>query len=182
MSGTLPSEVGRSTRGPTTEQVFAEHAHYVWRLLRWLGVAERDLEDVCQEVFVVVHRRLADFEGRSSVRTWLYGICIRTASDYRRRAHRRHESTVAVPIDEGAPGDQDHAVQCQQALSLLDRALSELDDGQRATYVLYELGDCSMGEIARILDCPVQTGYSRLRVARDRVDRAVRRMTRETVA
>src|SRR5262245_49705869 len=69
----------------TVRQIFDEHARYVWRTLRHLGVADADLEDVCQEVFVTVHRKLPEFEGRSKLRTWLYGICLRVASDYRRR-------------------------------------------------------------------------------------------------
>src|SRR5262245_7483674 len=69
----------------SVRQIFDEHARYVWRTLRHLGVADADLEDVCQEVFVTVHRKLPEFEGRSKLRTWLYGICLRVASDYRRR-------------------------------------------------------------------------------------------------
>ena len=63
-------------------QIFREYAPFVWRGLRRLGVPECDVEDVCQEVFVVVHRKLGDFEGRSSLRTWIYGICARTASAF----------------------------------------------------------------------------------------------------
>src|SRR4051812_1143348 len=88
----------------TVAEVFREHAPFVWRALRRLGVREADVEDACQEVFVVVHRRLADFEGRSSVRTWVYGICVRVASDWRKRAHVRREIvTDDVSIPEAAP-------------------------------------------------------------------------------
>ena len=74
-----------------TTTIFREHAPFVWRVVRRLGVAESDTADVCQEVFVVIHRRLAEFEGRSSVRTWVYGICVRAVSDYWRRVLRRRE-------------------------------------------------------------------------------------------
>ena len=60
--------------------LFREHAPYVWRVLRRLGVAEADVEDACQEVFLVVHRRAESFDGTSSVKTWIYGICVRVAS------------------------------------------------------------------------------------------------------
>src|SRR5262245_16770067 len=76
---------------PTAQQVFVDHAKYVWRTLRYCGVAPVDLEDVCQEVFLIVHRKLPEFEGRSSLRTWIYGICLRVARQESRRAHRRRE-------------------------------------------------------------------------------------------
>src|SRR5437773_11370436 len=92
---------GRSKRGLllasmshprlTSRQVFDERARYVFRVLRYLGVRESDIADVCQEVFVTVHRKIDGFEGRSSVRTWLYRICQRAASDHRRRAYIRQE-------------------------------------------------------------------------------------------
>ena len=74
-------------------ELFAEHVHYVFRALRRLGVDESDVEDVCQEVFLVVDRRLPEFEGRSSLRTWIYAICLRCASRYRKRPHLRREQT-----------------------------------------------------------------------------------------
>ena len=78
-----------AARGPhDLAAIFREHAPYVWRVLRRMGVREADVEDVTQEVFVVVHRRLPEFEGRSAMRTWIYGICLRVASDHRRRGKR----------------------------------------------------------------------------------------------
>src|SRR5262245_17651468 len=72
-------------------EVYQQTAPFVWRLLRRLGVREADVADMCQEVFVVVHRRLVDFDSSSSLRTWIYGICLRTASQYRRRAPQLRE-------------------------------------------------------------------------------------------
>ena len=66
---------------PDLAEIFRQYAPFAWRALRRLGVPDADVEDVCQEVFVVVHRKLGDFEGRSSLKTWIYGICPRTASD-----------------------------------------------------------------------------------------------------
>src|SRR3954466_4042923 len=88
---------------PAFQEVFVSHGRFVWRTLRYLGVAEADLEDVCQEVFLVVHRRLAEFEGRSSVRTWVYGIALRVASDYRKRARVHRERTSEAPQEFSAP-------------------------------------------------------------------------------
>src|SRR3954469_16481511 len=87
---------------PTVRQVFDEHARYIWRTLRHLGVSDADTPDLCQEVFVTVHDRLPSFEGRSSLRTWLYGICIRGASEPRRRAYVRRERPESDPTPDEA--------------------------------------------------------------------------------
>jgi RNA polymerase sigma-70 factor (ECF subfamily) len=162
------------------EAIFREHAPFVWRALRRLGVAEADVDDVCQEVFVVVHRRLADFEGRSALRTWIYGICVRTASDHRKRAHRRHEVATAEPAEGRADAGTPHEALAQKReLERLDRALDTLDDDKRAVFVLYEIEGLTMPEIAEALSCPLQTAYSRLHAARERVIASLRRGTLE---
>jgi RNA polymerase sigma-70 factor (ECF subfamily) len=154
---------------PTLRQVFDEYARFVWRTVRHLGVREADIEDVCQEVFLTVHRKLRDFEGRSSLRTWLYGICLRTASDYRRRAHVRREFAVEDPAPRAQAPEQHDEVQRQQARRRLAAILDQLDDDKRTVFVLYEIEEISMKEVAKIVDCPLQTAYSRLHAARDRV-------------
>ena len=164
---------------PTFEQIFVDHAPFAWRALRRLGVHEADVEDVCQEVFMVVHRRLADFEGRSSVRTWIYGICVRVAADYRKRAHRRHESTSAALPEQVAPEDQHEALEERQARALLDACVQALDDDKRAVFVLFELTELPMTEVAEAVGCPLQTAYARLYAARRQVEAALRRATAE---
>ena len=154
---------------PTLREVFDEYARFVWRTVRHLGVREADIEDVCQEVFLTVHRKLADFEGRSALRTWLYGICLRTASDYRRRAHVRREFAVEDPAPRAQAPEQHAEVERQQARQRLAAILEQLDDDKRAVFVLYEIEEMSMKEVAKIVDCPLQTAYSRLHAARARV-------------
>ena len=83
---------------PTFRDVYHQHVDFVYRAVRRLGVPERNADDACQDVFVVVHRRLADFEERSSIKTWLYGICRRVAKDHRRRAERKEKGNTT---DEG---------------------------------------------------------------------------------
>ena len=164
--------------GVTVAEVFREHAPFVWRALRRLGVREADVEDVCQEVFVVVHRRLGDFEGRSSMRTWIYGICVRVASDWRKRAHvRREVVTDDVSIPEAAPSsgrglaaDPQRELSKREARAILDRILDELDEDKRAVFVLYEIEQLGMNEVAESLACPLQTAYSRLHAARKIVE------------
>jgi RNA polymerase sigma-70 factor (ECF subfamily) len=147
------------------EQIFHQHGAYVVRALRYFGVPERELPDVCQEVFVVVHRKLAEFEQRSSIRTWLYRIAQRAASDYRRRAHVRRELVTGEPID-GIQSDERHFDAALDARATLIRALGVLDEDKRAVFVLFEIEGLTMKEIAATLRCPLQTAYSRLHAAR----------------
>lgn len=155
------------------DEVFREHAPFAWRALRRLGVPEADVEDVCQEVFVVVHRKLAAFEGRSSVRTWIYGICARTASDYRRSGRVRREVVTDAPPEVASEGGQHDAVALRQARARLDAILDTLDDDKRAVFVLYEIEELTMAEVAEALGCPLQTAYSRLHAARKIVEAGV---------
>ena len=158
-------------RRPSFEEIFREHGRFVWRTVIHLGVPERDAPDVSQEVFVVVHRKLGGFEGRSKLRTWIYGICVRTASDYRRRAVRREEPTEA-PLSGDATEHPDEIVRRRQALTALHAALGRLDEDKRAVFVLFEIEQLSMREVADAVGCPVQTAYARLYAARALVTQA----------
>lgn len=151
------------------DHVLAESTPFVWRFLGRLGVARADIPDLCQEVFLVVHRRRRDYDGRP-VRAWIYGICTRTAADYRKRAFRRHEELPEVLPEQAIAAPQDDALDAVRALTRLERVLAELDQGMREVFVLYELEELTMKEVASIVDCPLQTAYSRLHAAR----RAVR--------
>ena len=160
----------------TSASVFRDHAAFAWRALRRLGVPDSDVDDVCQEVFVVVHRKLAEFEGRSSVKTWLYGICVRSASDYRRRAPTRRE-VVTDSVPEAVVDETQHdALVKQQGLRVLDVLLDALDDDKRAVFVLYEIEQLGMAEVAEAVGCPLQTAYSRLHAARKIVEVGAKRM------
>lgn len=156
-------------------RIYAGHAAFVWRTLRRMGVRDADLEDVCQETFMVVHRRLPEFDGRAPVGAWLFGICMRLASDYRKRAHIRRETAVAETPDEGRPPEQLAAVERTQARAQLDRILDSLDEDKRAVFVLFELEQWAMADVAQAVGCPVQTAYARLYAARKQVQDAVAR-------
>jgi len=158
--------------------VYSDYARYVFRVLRRLGVADKDVEDVCQDVFVVVHRKLPEFAHRSTIRTWLYGIALRCASDYRRRAHVvREVSGVLDRVEQTVGADQPQAVAQRQARAVLDRVIEELDDDKRAVFVLFELEELAMTEVAEIVGCPLQTAYARLYAARSGVQAAIVRFT-----
>src|SRR5689334_3823793 len=97
---TAPVEV------PTVQQIFTEYAAFVFRTLRRLGVADADVDDLCQDVFVVVHRKHAEFKGQASLRTWLYAICIHTASNHRRRFRARFERLTPSVPEQSVPPTQ----------------------------------------------------------------------------
>jgi RNA polymerase sigma-70 factor (ECF subfamily) len=156
-------------------EFFEQTAPFVWRVLQHLGVRSADLPDICQEVFVVLHRRLPDFDERkSSLRTWTYGICLRTASQYRRRTPRRREVPEAAGREQSVMADQEDELERKRAREWLDRALEQVDDDDRAVFVLHEIEEMPMKEIAAVLGYPMQTGYSKLHRARDRVEKAFR--------
>lgn len=151
------------------DNVFAESSPFVWRVLGRLGVAHSDVADVCQEVFLIVYRRLADYDGRVPVQAWIYGICLRQAADYRRRVRRRRELVGETLPQASAPAVQDRELELRQARVRLQAALETLEASKRDVFVLYELEELSMSEVARIVECPLQTAYSRLHAARKAV-------------
>ena len=149
------------------QQVFSEHCKFVWRVLARLGVHQSDLPDVCQEVFLVVHRQLVHFDpSRAALSSWVYGICLRSASDYRRRRGRRKEtSDEAAPVVARAEHQFEDLAE-RRAWQRLAAVLDEMDAGKREVFVLYELENLAMNQVAAILGCPLQTAYARLHAAR----------------
>jgi RNA polymerase sigma-70 factor (ECF subfamily) len=164
------------SRELTAAALFHEHAAFAWRLLRRLGVPEHDTDDACQEVFDIVHRRLPAFEGRSSPRTWIYGICVRVAADHRKRAAARREIPSYCPPERSVNAHQEDDLAVQEGRVLLDRVLDELEHDKRAAFVLYEIEELSLKELSAALGCPLQTAYSRLQAARREVEDALRRL------
>ncbi len=159
----------------TPEAVFDAHAPFVGRALRCLGVREHELADACQEVFLVAAAKLGELERRDALRSWLYAICLRRALAYRRRAARRREDPVAEPPTTVVPATQDHAVEQRRALAEASAILDALDQEKRAVFVLSEVEQLQMHEVAAIVGCPVKTAYSRLYAARREIARALRR-------
>ena len=149
---------------------------FVWCALRRLGVPPHQLEDAVQDVFVVVQRRLADFEGRSSLKTWLFGIALRVAKDQRRR--RVKQAVEIGPDDDSLVGtdpDPREAALQAEAAALLQTLLDGLDEERRVVFVLTELEEFTAAEIAETLGIGINTVYSRLRLARRDVNQALRR-------
>lgn len=152
----------------TFERLFETQARFVWRVLARLGIPEADLPDVSQDVFLSAHRMLPTFEQRCAVTTWLYGICIRVASTHRRSLGRRREQVIAEP-SEGSPSSAWHSAEVAVHRERLERVLYSLPEEQAHVFVLYELEELSMSEVAAALGSPLQTAYSRLYAARKAV-------------
>jgi RNA polymerase sigma-70 factor (ECF subfamily) len=156
--------------------VFDREFDYVWASLRRLGVREGDLEDVAQDVFVRVHRHFQDYDASRPVRPWLFAFAVRCASNWRRQA--RHRGEVLGPSTEPVASTASADVLLLQAeeADLARRALESVAVDRRAVFILYELDECPMKEIAQSLGIPLFTAYSRLRVARKEFASAVRRL------
>ena len=160
------------------ERVYRDHFAFVWRTLLRLGVREAGLDDAAQEVFLVVHRRLADFDGRVALRSWLFGIAYRTALAHRRSV--RKTDAEPLPADLGGSGCTPHdQVVASEAVQFLDAFLETLGDAQRSVFILVELEQMSVPEIATALGVKLNTVYSRLRLARAAFRRAVERRHQE---
>jgi RNA polymerase sigma-70 factor (ECF subfamily) len=163
--------------------IHRDHADFVWLSLLRLGVQPADAEDLLQEVFVVVHRRLQSFDRSARITTWLYGICIRVAAAYQRRAHRRHERSVAdVPEGPAFEEAPEQAASARQARAHLERVLDAMDIEKRAVFVMYELDEMPCEEIAQVLGVPIGTVYSRLHAARKAFEEAVVRVNARAAA
>jgi RNA polymerase sigma-70 factor (ECF subfamily) len=159
--------------------VYEQYFNFVWTNLRKLGVREADVADVVHKAFVLVHAKLPDFEYRSSLRTWLYAICAKLASDYRRSARIRREIVMGPVEMEELAAVADPVLQrvdTQQRLRIAEAILNRLPESQRTAFVLFELEDLSGAEIAQMLGVSVGTVRSRLRLARQTFAREVARI------
>lgn len=157
--------------------LFEREISYVLHSLRRLGVREADLQDQTQEVFVVVHALMDDYDRERPLRPWLFGIAYRTASRYRRLARNARE--LPTDMDEKSPIDDsplaDETMAKQQSMSIVMRAMNEIDLPKRSVFILSEIDGVTMPEIAKTLEIPVNTAYSRLRLAREEFAAAVKR-------
>ena len=149
-------------------RLFDLHADFVFRVLLRLGVPRADAEDCVQDVFLVVAHRLADYEEKGSVRAWLFVIARQVALHAQRSNRRRaHYHLAIVPP---VPNDDPHRdLVRKQAIELVHEFLAELDEAQAQAFYLAEIEQLSVPEIAAALDVKLNTVYSRLRLARQRL-------------
>jgi RNA polymerase sigma-70 factor (ECF subfamily) len=160
------------------EAIYSSHFRLVWRALSRLGVREPDLMDLTQKVFLTVYLKLPHFEGRSLVSTWLWGICRRVASGYRRSGSVRYE-VATDPVSLELSAEQRGGVTANDDSlhqGLLESILSKLSEPQRVVFMLFEVDEMDGREIATLLNISVGTVRSRLRYARKLFRREVRRL------
>lgn len=150
---------------PEFAEVFRQYFDFVWRTVRSLGVPESGVDDAVQDVFISVHRRLPDFEGRSALKTWIYAIAYHTAQNHRRSARRREALPLEPDIVSREPGPGEHAAGAQASRFVLN-FLEQLAPERRDVFVLCVLEELSAPDVAGILNVNVNTVYSRLRLAR----------------
>jgi RNA polymerase sigma-70 factor (ECF subfamily) len=178
---TAPAKKHPPCEGP--QALYETHFGFVWRNLRRLGVAESVAEDAAQDVFLAVHRRYSSYDARwSCVETWLFGILIRVASDYRRARRRRRKrldsAADVTALLERATSSQDDPEQLaakREAVALLEQVLDVLDARKRAVLVMVDIEQLSVPEAAEALGVNVNTAYWRLRAARMEFARALSR-------
>lgn len=181
-SGGVPVHRESGSRDPLdVADIHDSHADFVWSSLQRLGIHAADLEDALQDVFVVVHRRLGTFDGSSRLSTWLFGICLRVASQYRRKAHRRrerHVSDLESVAGEGSSVAPDAALLAREAEERLERVLDALKPERRVVFVMFEVESIGCAEIAEQLGLPLGTVYSRLSAARTDFSKAALKLRR----
>lgn len=161
---------------PSFRVVFdAEHG-YVWNTLRRLGVREADLKDQSQEVFMVIHGLLPDYDPSRPLRPWLFGIAYRIALRYRALARHRREAFEEVDDRADAAPRADEQLEAAQRRAMVLEAIESIDLPKRAVFVMSEIDGATMPEIAEALAVPLNTAYSRLRLAREEFAAAIQRI------
>ena len=171
-----------SGRGMDFAAVYEDHHGFVWQTLRCLGVVDSALEDAVQDVFIVVHRRLPEFEGRASIKTWLFEIVRRVASRYRTKASRDAARHFELP-ELRSDLDLDEAVERALAGEMLRAFVDRLDEDKLPVFMLAEFGQLRGREISEALGININTVFARLRSAREQLDRmAVRLRARESAS
>jgi RNA polymerase sigma-70 factor (ECF subfamily) len=166
---------------PTFRDIFDSELFFIWNTLRRFGVADRDLEDVAHEVFVVVNRHLGEYDSARPLRPWLFAIAFRCASDYRKLARHRREALLAEEDAERADPAEgaDELLIGGEEKNLARRALLAVPEDRRAVVVLHDFEEVPMHDVAEALGVPLKTAYSRLRVGREELIAAARRMQKE---
>lgn len=148
------------------DAIYAEYFPFVWRCLRGLGVAVSALDDAAQDTFVVVHRRLADFRGDSSVKTWLYSIVRNVAANHRRGVSRKGRAEELDHQLASQQPDPAERAQDAEAAAFVAEFLETLDAKKRDVFVLGVLEQLPIPEVSQMLEIPLNTAYTRLRSVR----------------
>jgi RNA polymerase sigma-70 factor (ECF subfamily) len=181
VSGEDVAPTPEETLPQTIAEIYDSYFHFVWRNARRLGIPEASADDVTQDVFMVVQRRIGDYDGRTSMQAWIFGILLRVAQDHRRSFRRKGARHVPleneVKLSAGATHDPSPVEQLERAqrVRLVEQLLSELDEEKRNLLILSELEEWKLREIAQFYGSNINTIYSRLRAAKLAFERAFKR-------
>lgn len=180
-TATTESSPSSSQEVPPFAVIYEQHFDLVWSAARQLGIEPSALDDVVQEVFVVIHARLGSVQRVESLRSWVYGVARRVVSSYRRTQRTRIASgdRYAEVADwiEPLPRTPQDLTELAERQRLLLTILNELDPIKREVFVLSEIEGFTMPEIAEALEVPLNTAYSRLRLARQAFQQSLSRHT-----
>lgn len=175
MARRMLSEVEGEIQHAEIEDIFNAHADFVWRALRRHGLSEADADDALQEVFLVVHRRLDEYEERGALRAWLFAICRQVAAHYLRAAARSERRIRAFGYEDTCLDTPHDAVARKEAIDLVEGFLADLDEHQATVFILMEVEGMTAPEVAAALGVKLNTVYARLRLARRRFEKLLRR-------
>ena len=152
---------------PPFRELYEEHFAFTWRSLRYLGVPDSQLDDAVQDVWIAVHRRLSDFEGRSELKTWLFGIAVNVQRNLHRTEQRR-AGLVPLPSVLISPlADPVLEREAQEAWTLVQTFLATLDELRRAVFVASLLEGMTPAETAEATGLEVTAIYHRVRSLRE---------------
>jgi RNA polymerase sigma-70 factor (ECF subfamily) len=156
---------------PPFSEIYKQYLDFVWSSVKHLGVSGAAIDDVVQEIFIVISAKLHTVQQPDSLRSWIYGVVRRTVSGHRRarKPDERPGAVQAVELEQSlvaGPATPHEVVEHQAQLELLASLLAELDEPKREVFMLAELQEMPVPEIAEALDLPLNTAYSRLRAAR----------------
>jgi RNA polymerase sigma-70 factor (ECF subfamily) len=167
----------RSPHGPRFKEIYETEKTFVWNLMHHFGVLPQDREDIFQEVFLRAFRHPEPLLAGNSPRPWLMGIAFRVTSEWRRH-QKKHTTTEQASGEEQRSDfpDPEQQFSGQQEAALVERALHHIELERRAVFVAFELEEMPMPEIALSLGIPLNTAYSRLRLARKEFSDAIRRL------
>lgn len=161
---------------PPFHAIYNQYLDFVWSSAGHLGAGTDVIDDVVQDVFIVVHSKLATLQRPDALRSWIYGIVRRTVSDYRRSRRTRDAAGASLGVQpkSSQPSPLDMAERNAE-LELLEDVLSELDEPKREIFVMVEVLEMTVPEVVQALEIPLNTAYSRLRVARQSFEEALAR-------
>nr|PZN22007.1 MAG: RNA polymerase subunit sigma [Pseudomonadota bacterium] len=152
---------------PSFASIYEQYFDFVWASVRRLGVSPASMDDVVQDIFIVIHAKIHTLREPSALRSWIYGIVRRTVSDHHRSQRTRAASGAVLASEPPPPPPTPFALaERNDRLQLLASLLETLDPAKREVFMLAEIEQMTVPEIAEILKIPLNTAYSRLRAAR----------------